>query len=108
MKIFIASQLAQYDTLAHSESMIYLRSDQYTHVDRDCPMTVELHPVDDVVEIALGEYRFGGDTLRLVVDDPDTCRRLTEALQDAQHRLVQHHYAKTSPDPAMSQLDIAG
>jgi hypothetical protein len=85
--------------------MNYLRSDQYTHVDRDCPMRVDMHPADDVVEIALGEYRIGGDMLRLVVDHPETCRRLTEALQDASHRLVQHLHAKASPDPALSRLD---
>lgn len=73
-----------------------LRSDQYTHVDRDCPMSVDMHPADDVVEIALGEYRTGGATLRLVVDHPDTCRRLTEALQDARDALTGHFHAKAN------------
>lgn len=84
--------------------MNYLRSDQYTHLDRDCPVTVDMCPADDIVEIALGEHRFGGDTLRLVVDHPDTCLRLTEALQDARSRLIAHLHAKAHPDPAMSQL----
>lgn len=71
-----------------------LRSDQYTHVDRDCPMSIDMHPADDVVEIALGEYRTGGTTLRLVVDHPDTCRRLSEALQDARDTLIGHLHEK--------------
>ena len=81
-----------------------LRIDQYTHMNRDCPVSVDVHPVDDLVEIVLGEYRFGGDTLRLVVDHPDACLRLAEALHDARRKLVEHLRAKASPDPAMSQL----
>lgn len=84
--------------------MIYLRTDQYTHLNRDCPVRIDLHPADDVVEIALGEHRICGDTLRLVVDHPDTCLRLAEELREAGDRLVKHLRAKTSPDPAMSQL----
>lgn len=83
----------------------HLRSDQYTHVSRDCPMDVDMHPADDLVEITLGEYRIGGDTLRLVVDHPDACRRLVEVLHIARDRLVEHLRAKASPDPALSQLD---
>jgi hypothetical protein len=81
-----------------------LRTDQYTYVDRDCPVSTDMHPADNVVEIVLGEHRFGDDTLRLVVDDPDTCRRLTAALDDAGDKLTRHLYAKACPDPAMSQL----
>jgi hypothetical protein len=84
----------------------YLRSDQYTHVNRDCPVSIDMHPADDHVEIVLGEYRIGGDTLRLVVDHPDTCHRLVDALRDAGARLTGHLRAKACPDPAMSQLDI--
>jgi hypothetical protein len=85
--------------------VIYLQTDQYTHVKRDCPVHLEIHSVDNVVEIALGEHRFGGDTLRLVVDHPDTCLRLAAALQDAGARLNKHLRAKACPDPALSQLD---
>ena len=85
--------------------MIYLRTDQYTNVNRDCPIRVDMHPADDVVEIALGEHRIGGDTLRLIVSHPDVCRRLTEALQEANCRLVEHLRVKASPDPALFQLD---
>jgi len=85
--------------------MDYLRTDQYTRIDPDCPMSIDMHPADDLVEIALGEYRIGGDMLRLVVDHPDTCRRLTEALQEALGQLTAHLHAKASPDPAMSQLN---
>jgi hypothetical protein len=83
----------------------YVRTDQYTHIDRRCPMRTDLHPVDDVVEIALGEARFGDSTLRLIFDDPDTCLRLTEALHDAGNRLAVHLRAKRTPDPALSHLD---
>lgn len=71
----------------------------------DCPMAIDLHPADDTVEVILGEHRFGGDTLRLVVDNPDTCARLTTALDDARTRLTEHLYAKAHPDSALSQLD---
>jgi hypothetical protein len=70
--------------------MQYLRSDQYTLVDRDCPMNVDMHPADGLVEITLGEYRIGGDTLRLLVGHPDACVRLTEVLGDARAKLIQH------------------
>jgi NAD-dependent dihydropyrimidine dehydrogenase PreA subunit len=85
--------------------MMYLRSDQYTQVNRDCPVYVDMHPADNVVEISLGEHRTGGDTLRIVVDHPDTCVRLTEALRDARNRLVEHLRVQACPDPALSRLD---
>jgi hypothetical protein len=75
---------------------MHLRSDQYTHVAQDCPMGVEVHPADDLIEITLGEYRMGGDTLRLVIDDPETCLRLTAALHDARTKLVAHLRGKAS------------
>jgi hypothetical protein len=83
--------------------VIYLRTDQYTHVSRDCPVHVDLHPADDLIEIALGEHRVGGDTLRLVADRPDTCLHLAEALLEASDRLARHLHAKVSHDPAMAQ-----
>jgi xanthine dehydrogenase iron-sulfur cluster and FAD-binding subunit A len=73
-------------------------------VTRDCPVSVDLYPVDNVIEIALGEHRVAGDTLRLVVDHPNTCVRLMEALHDAHIRLVEHLRVKASHDPAMSQF----
>jgi hypothetical protein len=82
-----------------------LRTDQYTRVDPDCPMSIDMHPADDLVEVILGEHRFGDDTLRLVVDHPDTCARLAKALSDARARLTEHLYAKAHPDSALSQLD---
>lgn len=82
--------------------MIYLRTDQYTHVNQNCPMRVDMYPADDVVEISLGEYRIAGDTLRIVVDHPDTCLRLAEALQDARARLTEHLRMKACQDPTMS------
>lgn len=85
--------------------MRYLRTDQYTRINQNCPVSVDIHPADDVVEIALGEHRFGEDTLRLVIDHPDTFRQLTEALHDARDRLVRHLRAKASQDPAISRLD---
>lgn len=83
----------------------YLRIDQYTYLDRSCPMRTDVHPVDDFVEIVFGEHRFGGDTLRLMVNDPDTLLRLTETLDEARMRLLQHLRSKAYPDPAMSQVD---
>lgn len=85
--------------------MDYLRTDQYTYLNNSCPLRVDLHSADDFVEIVLGEYRFGGDTLRLVVNDPDTLLRLTETLDEARATLIRHLRAKTQPDPAMSQAD---
>jgi hypothetical protein len=42
-------------------------------------------------------------TLRLLVDHPDTCLRLTEALHDARTKLIDHLRVQ----PAMSRLDRA-
>lgn len=88
--------------------MIYLRSDQYTHVNRDCPVNIDMYPADDLVEIALGEHRISGTTLRLVIDHPDTCLRLVEALHGARTRLIEHLHAKASPDTAMSWAPGSG
>ena len=84
--------------------MNYLRTDQYTHVSRDCSVSTDMHPADHVVEITLGERRFGDDTLRLVIDHPDTCLRLTEALNEAHNKLTAHLRAESCQTPAMSQL----
>jgi hypothetical protein len=84
--------------------MFYLRTDQYTHVSQTCPLRVDIHPADDVVEIALGENRIADDTLRIVIDHPDMCLRLSEALQEARNRLIEHLRVKECPDPAMSRL----
>ena len=83
---------------------LYLRTDQYTYLDRGCPVSTDVHMADDFVEIVLGEHRFGGDTLRLVVDDPDTLLRLAESFHEARHKLFEHLHAKAHPDPAISQL----
>jgi hypothetical protein len=85
--------------------MQYLLSDQYTRVSCDCPVRVDVHPADDLVEVTLGEHRFGGDTLRLVVDHPDTFLRLAEALHDGRNRLLAHLHVKANHNPAMSKLD---
>lgn len=83
--------------------MNHLPTDQYTRVGNDCPMSVDLHPVDDFVEIILGDHRTDGDTLRLVIDHPDTVLRLSTTLHDARTRLVEHLSVKAHagrPDPA--------
>ena len=67
-----------------------LNTDQYTRLNHHCPMSIDMHPADDLVEVVLGEQRTGGDTLRLVIDHPDTVRRLSAALHDAGAELVEH------------------
>lgn len=81
--------------------MQYLRIDQYTHVSRDCPVGVDTHPADDVVEVTLGNCRIGDGALRIVIDHPDTCLRLVTALQDARDRLISHLRLKAGPGTAM-------
>jgi hypothetical protein len=76
--------------------MSHLPTDQYTRVTSNCPMSIDLHPVDDVIEIILGDYRTDGDTLRLVIDNPDTVLRLSTTLHDARTRLVEHLRGKAN------------
>jgi hypothetical protein len=78
--------------------MNHLRTDQYTRVMPGCPMSVELHPADDVVEIVLGEERFSGSSLRLQIGDPETCARLMECLADARAQLVRHRGMSLASD----------
>lgn len=78
-----------------------VRTDQYVYVDRGCPVRTDVHAVDDFVEIIFGEHRFGGSTLRLVIDDPDMLLRLTETLADTRARFLDHlrsRQARTDPD----------
>jgi hypothetical protein len=82
-----------------------LRSDQHTYIGCGCPIRSDLHPADDLVEVILGEHRFGDDTLRLVVDAPDTLLRLAETLREAHSRLTHHLETATHIDPAMPQVD---
>jgi hypothetical protein len=82
-----------------------LRTDQYTYIERGCPMRSDLHPADNLVEIILGEHRFGDDTLRLVVDAPDTLLRLAETLREGHSKLTHHLRIATQTNPAMSQVE---
>jgi hypothetical protein len=85
------------------ETMVsHLKTDQYTHVARHCPVRVDVCPADDFVEITLGEARFEGVTLRLIVDHPDTFIQLAEALRDGHGKLVDHLRAKKATDPTLS------
>jgi len=70
-------------------------------------MRTDVHPADDYVEIILGEQRFGGSALRLLVDDTELLLRLTETLDEAHSKLLQHRRTKTLRHPAMSQVDMA-
>lgn len=85
--------------------MNYLRTDQYAHVVRDCPMSVDLHPADDMVEIAFGESRVGDVVLRLQIDHPDTCDRIMASVADARERLANHRSTNPTAGPTPSQSD---
>ncbi|MGB3440555.1 MAG: hypothetical protein WBA97_17550 [Actinophytocola sp.] len=78
-----------------------LSTDQYTRLNHNCPMTVDMYPADDLVEVVLGEHRTGGDTLRPVIDHPDTVRQLSAALLDAGTELVEHLRTKANADAVM-------
>lgn len=73
-----------------------VRTDQYVYVDRGCPARAEVHPIDDFVEVVLGDLRFSGSTLRLVVDDPDVLLRLTETLDEARAKFIDHLQQKNA------------
>lgn len=70
--------------------MRYLCIDQYTQLDPRCPVTVDLHPVDNVIEVTFGDHLGERDSLRLVLDCPDACHRIASAFQDAGSRLAVH------------------
>lgn len=70
-----------------------LRTDQYTYVERSCPMRTDLQPSDDLVEVILGEV--GSDLLHIVVDDPATLLRLGHTIHEAHSKLTQHLRAPT-------------
>jgi hypothetical protein len=67
-----------------------LRTDQYTHVNHGCAVKVDLHEVDDTVEIAIGSGLYSGNMIRLLINHPDTCNRLAQALTDAEAKLATH------------------
>lgn len=67
-----------------------VRTDQYVYVDRGCPVRADVQPVDDFVEVVLGDHRCSGSTLRLVVDHPDMLLRLAETLNKAHTRFIEH------------------
>jgi len=85
--------------------MNYLDTDQYTRVRRGCPMSVDVHPIDEVVEIVLGEERSNDGSLRLQIDDPDTCVRLMQSLDDARIWLVRNRGANMLSDPTTPRSD---
>ena len=83
--------------------MNYLHTDQYTRVNHNCPVNVELHKADNLVEITLGEHRFCGDALRLLIGHPETCTRLMDALAEARNQLTTHQSSEAKPDSAASR-----
>lgn len=76
----------------------YLETDQYTHVGDGCPVSTDFHPVDLASEIAIGG---NGSTLRLVFHDPNTMRRIANALNHGADRLDAH---LSTPDPQPPKL----
>ena len=84
----------------------YLHTDLYVNVNDDCPIRTEVHPVDDFVEVILGEHRFAGNTLRLVFKDPSTLLRVTETLRAAHVELVDHLRSKSCAEVASSEEDV--
>jgi hypothetical protein len=68
----------------------FIRTDQYVYVDRGCRVQADVHSVDDFAEVTLGGHRFSGSTLHLVVDDPDMLLRLSEAINEARTKLIEH------------------
>lgn len=85
----------------------FLHTDLYVNVNRDCPIRTDLHPADDFVEIIFGEHRFAGNALRLVIKDPDTLLRLTEAFRAAHVDLVEHLHSRSYNEPAASEKDVS-
>ncbi len=84
----------------------HLHTDLYVNVNHDCPIRTDIHPADDFVEIIFGEHRFAGDTLRLVIKDPGTLLRVTEAFRAAHVQLVEHLQTKSDIEPVTSEEDV--
>ena len=84
----------------------YLHTDLYVNVNRDCPIRTEVHPIDDFVEVILGEHRFAGNALRLVIKDPSALLRVTEKLRAAHAELVEHLHSKSCVETASSEEDV--
>lgn len=72
-----------------------LVSDGWHRVAPGCPITVDLHDVDQTVEVVIGDRHGQDDAVTLVLSDPDTCHQLIKAATEARDRML--HLHETEP-----------
>lgn len=70
-------------------------SDACYRVAPGCPIAVDLHRVDQIVEVVLGDRLGRDDAVTLALSDLDTCDQLIEAVTEARDRLSQVWKADT-------------
>ncbi|MFC5285446.1 hypothetical protein ACFPM7_00120 [Actinokineospora guangxiensis] len=64
-----------------------IKIESYVQVDSHSPMSSELNRVDGDIEVVIGSSRGYTSSVRLLIDDVDTCKRLGALLIDAGDRL---------------------
>ena len=79
----------------------HFTTDQYTRVCPGCPMSTDLHPADDSVEIVFGAPARRGDALRLEFTDTDLLLRLIDVCDEARGKLIQHRRGNPDAEPAL-------
>lgn len=56
---------------------------EYIDIDPETEMTYEVHVIDGEVEITIGSRRGLSNSLRLTMDEPQTCTKLADVLLKA-------------------------
>ncbi len=93
------------DTVRNKIVTDFITTDQYTRVNPDCPISTDLHPADDSVEIIVGAPLAPGDALRLEFTDTNLLLRLSGICDEARNKLIHHREETPHTDPTSSPAD---
>ncbi|MGX7829770.1 hypothetical protein ACTG9Q_32265 [Actinokineospora sp. 24-640] len=66
----------------------HLISESWHHLAPGCPIAIDVQPVDQHVEVVIGDRVGRVNAVTLVLADPDTCERLITAATEARDQLI--------------------
>lgn len=66
----------------------HLISESWHHLAPGCPIAIDVQPVDQHVEVVIGDRVGRVNAVTLVLAHPDTCDRLISAATEARDQLI--------------------
>ncbi|MGX7828975.1 hypothetical protein ACTG9Q_28200 [Actinokineospora sp. 24-640] len=67
----------------------HLTSESWHHLAPGCPIAIDVQPVDQYVEVVIGDRVGSVNAVTLILAHPDTCERLISAATEARDQLIE-------------------